>query len=48
MDYYFSLISGDVLTNFTNIVELMPCTAADSFDLYECGTCFRASYSKLG
>ena len=33
MDYYFCLIS-DVLTNFTNIVELIPCTAADSFDLY--------------
>ena len=34
MDYYFCLISGDVLTNFTNIVELIPCTAADSFNLY--------------
>ena len=34
MDYYFCLITGDVLTNFTNIVELIPCTAAGSFDLY--------------
>ena len=31
MDDYFCLISGDVLTNVTNIVQLIPCTAADSF-----------------
>ena len=32
MNYYFCLVSGDVLTNFTNIVVLIPCTAEDSLD----------------